>query len=613
MPKSYKNRSLENKDTYYSLRTCVSIEIEKFRNEKIMQFIEALGPSPVSTIPFWRRIGRMRNNNKRQEIPTLISNDVEITSNEGKATIFAERLSEIFSNNSTNLNNKIIEDKVEALINKIKNKKQSTFKHFSKKELIFEMKKLNSKTSIDSDNLSNRILKHMPDDFLKNVLKLFNACVENSQIPLSWKTSTIKMIHKKGGEKSDPTSYRPISITSCLLRLLEQLILTRLQEFLKANNIIIAEQSGFRTSRQTRDNLFYLVQKTTEGFNRKRKNLCIFFDLEKAFDKMWHDGLVYKLATINVPDYIMLFIQDFLSNRFFKVQINDFTTIRYQIKCGCPQGAVLSPTLFTIFINDISIIKKSNSKSLLFADDVIFMCTYKKLTIKIHESWNTYLKKLESWSRDWRLNFAPNKCTYTIFSKTQIKNDIEKINLEIYNRKIEYEPTPRFLGITFDKIMKFHDHASAIKKTCISRLNILKILSFNGWKLTTTTLMSVYKSLVRSITDYCSFTFNCMSNKSKKILQTLQNSSIRICHRIRYDKKDNKTISTEKIHKIANIEYIDARCETLKKNYIQNAISTNNPIINELINEYKNYAGGRIISHKTPLCNADLHYANDKG
>ena len=108
----------------------------------------------------------------------------------------------------------------------------------------------------------------------------------------------------------------------------------------------------------------------------------------------------------------------------------------------------------------------------------------------------------------------------------------------------------------------------------------------------------------------CQFWSESFCNVSD--LQTLQNSSIRICHRIRYDKKDNKMISTENIHKIANIKYIGERCETLKKKYISNAISTNNPIIIELIKEYKNYAGGRIISHKTPLCNAELHYANDK-
>jgi len=322
---------------------------------------------------------------------------------------------------------------------------------------------------------------------------------------------------------------------------------------------------------------------------------------------MWHDGLTFKLIKLNAPKYLINIIQEFLSNRVFRVKVNTFITIEIEIKCGCPQGAVLSPTLFTVYINDIPITKIKKSKTLLFADDVMFRSTYKKLTEKIITEWNDYIHELEIWSNQWKLNFAPAKCNFTIFSKTLIKRDIELLNLQIYGNNIIYEPNPRFLGITFDKNLNFDAHIEEIKKTCIGRLNILKVMSYNNWGLTPETLMGVYKSLIRSIIEYVSFAHNCMSKKSKKFLQKLQNNSIRICYKIKFNELTQKMVSTQEIHKIANIEMIEKRCETLKKEYIENAVATSNPIICGLINEYRNYSGGRTITHTTPLCSINVY------
>ena len=137
-------------------------------------------------------------------------------------------------------------------------------------------------------------------------------------------------------------------------------------------------------------------------------------------------------------------------------------------------------------------------------------------------------------------------------------------------------------------------------------MNILKILSYNGWKYSAKTLIGVYKSLLRSMTDYISFAYNCMSISSKKFFQTIQNNSIRISHKIQFNKDTQKNTSTIEIHKIANIEMIQNRCESLKKEYIETMINTNNPIICESIRSYKAYAGGRILTHKTPLCNTNI-------
>jgi hypothetical protein len=237
----------------------------------------------------------------------------------------------------------------------------------------------------------------------------------------------------------------------------------------------------------------------------------------------------------------------------------------------------------------------------------MFMSSYTRLTKTIINNWNTYLKALEEWSIEWKLNFAPTKCSFSIFSKANIEKDIETMDLKMYNLKINYDPAPRFLGITFDKNLNFSNHIETIKKSCVSRLNILKIFSYGGWSLTPETIIGIYKALIRSLIDYASFAFNCMDKKNRNSLQTIQNNAIRICYKFNYDKISKNQLSTTEIHKIANIETIEERFNTLKKDYLENAINSSNPIICKIIKEFKSFDNGKTLKHPTPLSNTSIH------
>jgi hypothetical protein len=123
-------------------------------------------------------------------------------------------------------------------------------------------------------------------------------------------------------------------------------MLIRIKEFLNKNNIIIKQQSGFRAKRQTKDNIFFLTQKAAESLNRGKKMCSIFFDIASAFDKVWHNGLLYKMIKLNFPKYIILWLKNFLFNRLFAIRINNVKTDNFIIGAGVPQGAVLSPFYF---------------------------------------------------------------------------------------------------------------------------------------------------------------------------------------------------------------------------------------------------------------------------
>ena len=231
--------------------------------------------------------------------------------------------------------------------------------------------------------------------------------------------------------------------------------------------------------------------------------ISIFFDIASAFDKVWHQGLIYKLIKLNFPFHIICWLKEFLNNRHFSVRVKTFLTKQMLIETGVPQGAVVSPTFFSIFINNIPVnYSKNKFYSLLFADDLCAFKIYKKSGKSINNSIQTYLNSIETWLKKWRLLMAPLKCSYKVFSadkKYRVENEID---IKLFGIKINPCENPLFLGIRFDKHLTFKNQIDYLKDYCLKRLNVLKELSNKSWGLFLKTLTDVYNSLIRSLLDY---------------------------------------------------------------------------------------------------------------
>jgi len=370
------------KDKMYTLKEAVKYELWKYESTKMENFMKRQGPAPLSTKATWNRINRLRGQ-ARKSIPTIVVDGVSFETDEEKAAVFADRMFKTF--NEAPVHGKFDDEFKNQVNDYVRGKKYAHLFHdknipkIKLKEVNAAINKLNGKSTFDSSGVSNLFLKKTPQSFRKILVDLFNKVLNDGSMPMNWRLAIIKMLEKKSDDATNVKNYRPISITDCLCRLLERVMLKRFQKFLNDNGIIIASQSGFRSSRSTRDNLIFLVQKVTEAFNRKRRVLAIFFDIEAAFDKVWHEGLILKLIRIKTPYYILNFILDFLSERSFVVKINNAVSRQFPITCGVPQGACLSPTLFAIYINDSPRRESpNNEQTLLFADDTAYIKMYKK-------------------------------------------------------------------------------------------------------------------------------------------------------------------------------------------------------------------------------------------
>ena len=212
------------------------------------------------------------------------------------------------------------------------------------------------------------MLKICDSAIVKPLTILFKNCISEGIFPDNWKKSNICPIHKKG-DKQIVDNYRPVSLLPVCGKIFERLIFNSLYQFLEKHNLLSIHQSGFCSNDSCINQLLFIVHTLYKAFDAypTLDARGVFLDMSKAFDKVWHEGLIYKLKSMGVSDSLLKLFQSFLTNRFQRVLLNGQTSEWLPVKAGVPQGSILGPLLFLIYINDLSENIESTVK--LFADD----------------------------------------------------------------------------------------------------------------------------------------------------------------------------------------------------------------------------------------------------
>ena len=220
---------------------------------------------------------------------------------------------------------------------------------FSPAEFHAAASNLSSSTVTDPDKVAYPMLKHLPRSGMEFLLHIFNLSWSSHSFPCVWKTSSIIPIHKMGKPLDSPVSFRPISLTSCGSKLFER-ILCRLLFFLESNSVLSPRQAGFCPGRSTLDQILFLSQSISDGFNKPRpgsRTILFTIDFSKAFDSVWHLTLFHKLISAGLPPYFARWTQSFLSDRRASVVYQNHKSRFFRVRRGVPQGSVLGPVLFS--------------------------------------------------------------------------------------------------------------------------------------------------------------------------------------------------------------------------------------------------------------------------
>lgn len=282
-------------------------------------------------------------------------------------------------------------------------------------------------------------------------------------------------------------------------------------------------------------------------------------DVEKAFDSIWHDGLIYKMNLFNFPKYILKLIRSFCLNRSFQVNVgNSFSSIKF-IPAGVPQGSILSPFLYSIYTADIKRPKYTNIA--LYADDTALI-TNGKLTSAIIKRLNTAIKTINKYYKKWKINLNLNKSQAIIFPFNRSLKRIPKSDIIIENSSINFSNEVTYLGITLDKKLTFASH---IKKSCIKASNCLKslypvlnrksLLSFKNKNL-------LFKSIIRPILTYGAPIWRHAAWCHRKKLQIIQNKTLKIINNLPW------RFPTVLLHNVSNHQLLDVHVNSLSTKFL---------------------------------------------
>jgi len=391
-------------------------------------------------------------------------------------------------------------------------------------ELDEALTKLKKKKAPGPDGITNEMLIHLGKDAKKVLLKIYNQSWKYGIVPSKWKEAIIVPIHKKGKDKRSPKSYRPISLLSCVGKLMERIINKRLVWHLESNSILNPTQTGYRQNRSTEDQLAYLAQQIENAFQDKKHVLAVFFDLSKAFDKVWKEGLILKLLEVGVKGKMHHWIQSFLQNRHARVKLDGTTSNLVNLREGVPQGGVISPTLFLIYINNITAAFENNISDTLHADDLAAWAIGRHISTVVNRA-QTMINQVEQWAKDWFVDVNIAKMASILFSLSTQQNTIE---LQMGSQPIPQVDSTVFLGGNIDKRLTWKPHIQLVQERAIKKLALMRKLAGTTWGATTKILRQIYIGAVRPIMEYASATWTTASKSAKDKLDKVQNMGLRL-------------------------------------------------------------------------------------
>ena len=384
------------------------------------------------------------------------------------------------------------------------------------------IKNINPSKATGPDTIAGRVLKENIDICTDILTLLFTKSLETGKVPSDWNHANVTPVLKKG-DKHNPGNYRPISITCIACKLLEHIFASNMMQHLETNNILYELQHGFRAKRSCESQIISLIHDLSQNNDKNIQTDLIIMDFAKAFDKVPHKRLLYKMKYFGISEQIINWVKSFLSNRTQTVLLENMTSSKIPVTSGVPQGTVLGPILFLIYINDLPEYIK-HSRIRLFADDSMIYRQIKSQSdcLKLQEDLEAAIK----WEQDWLMSFHPDKCN--IMNITTKRNPIH-FYYNMHGHILESVQHAKYLGVTISTDLKWNTHiqqtaAKANKSLCFIRRN-LKVQS-------QTIKERAYQTLIRPKLEYCCTVWDPHTNENINSLEKVQRRAARYtCNR----------------------------------------------------------------------------------
>ena len=498
--RKYPNKT--NYHLYCTSRSNVNYHLRKERRLKETSIANNLKGNPKQ---FYQYVSSKLS--KKDPIPELTDdNGTKTTSDEEKSTLLNNYFSSVFTNeNTSNIPNfeKIIDES-----NTISNAEVTI------EEMTSLLKNLKPDKSPGTDEIHPRLLKESAHSLAKPLKMLFDLSMKIAKIPAEWKVAEVRPIYKKKGKKSEPSNYRPVSLTSIVCKVAEKIVKKKLCSHIISQNILSPHQFGFVPGRSTNSQLLTTLNDWQKSLDSGTAMDIAYMDFRKAFDSVPHQRLIFKLKNYGISGKLLSWIQDFLSNRTQYVKINNSKSCSLPVTSGVPQGSVLGPMLFIYFINDLP--EVCTVKTKIFADDTKAYTSIK--TEADHRKLQETIDNMYQWTEDWQLKFNDTKCKILHLGEN---NPQRPYYIGPMDARVELEKTvlEKDLGVHIDPNLSFDSHIDKIiKKASSKSAQIFENFSYRSKKV----LVPLFKTLVRPVLEYANSTWNSSQRNNIDEIEAVQ-------------------------------------------------------------------------------------------
>lgn len=397
---------------------------------------------------------------------------------------------------------------------------------------LFSMRELQSalaprrSSAPGPDSIPYPMLQHLHPTALHFLLDLYNRIWIEGDFPPRWSEATIIPIPKPGKNPLDPSNYRPIALTCTSCKTLEKMVATRLSDFMESRSIYPETQSGFRKFRSTIDPLLLLSHEIQEAFSRRSFVSSVFFDIQKAYDTSSRQRILEQFHKIGLKGALPIFIKNFLTNRSFRVRIGHTLSGILTQEEGVPQGSVLSVLCFSILMNTVTDFIPTNISRSLYADDLAIYFSGRDPAVVARQV-QLAINKVVEWATSVGFTLSKTKTTSMTFYRGR-KVAPPALHLQLQGQPLNNADTVRFLGMTFDTRLSWHEHVKKLKISASKSLNLMDHLSHLTWGADRCTLLRLYTSLVQSKLDYGCEVYNSAPAPTLRLLDPIHNRGLRL-------------------------------------------------------------------------------------
>ena len=443
----------------------------------------------------------------------------EITHNKSIANTFNNYFTQIAESRKRNIN---FLGNPEQFLDGINVGSKFDFLQISQNDIETSLQAIPSNKATGLDTLPCVTLKNSLSHIIKPLTHIINTSLSGGCVPSEWKRAKITPLLKGGGQ-TNPMNYRPISVLCVLSKVLEKIVFKQVYKYLDANNILIANQYGFRPNYSTALALFELTENIRKAIDTGHVVALVTKDLEKAFDMLSHDILIRKLKYYGFSDRVVKWFSDYFHLRRQVTIVNGNESTPSYVKHGVPQGSILGPLLFILYLNDLPRVVK-HCKISLYADDT---CVYvaSKDPAELEAMLNKDLESMSKWYSHNELLLNAKKCKLILFGTKKNLLKFQQVKIHIDGCKLDVVDEFKYLGVILDKNLSWKPQIENVKSKILRNFYVLRrtrpFIDRN-------TAVILYNTMIQSYFDYCNVIWLNPYSAQMKKLQTVQNRALRL-------------------------------------------------------------------------------------